>query len=653
MRSLVAILAVSLIAAIIALPVPLSLVGCAGGGDALPDPDDGLDGGGGDGGGGGGGGGGGAYLPGLPTQVSSLLWSGVLEVTAASPERVYAVCRHGFSAFDRTEDEGWIQGPHVDAIIGAEPRAIYDSPFVYVADGDHGFLIYSVADPDAPGLANSIRSNNLGAVDLDVRDRRVHVVDPDFGFRIVDTNDIRSLKTVGQFERRGARCIALGSGRAYLGTDDGRLVIVDTSTNRPRSLAEYVLADGARILDLAVDAAVVHAVVEGVGLISVNAAVPTLVQELSRLDLPLATRVTASSDYLYVVERGPDGDAVRVVSVATPDAPQIVSVHRGTARAVASAGSELLVAADREGMYSLDMTDPTAPLQSGGFGGLTGLAHLASRNRLAAVSTDQGVAIVDATDRRSPQFRGLVRTAGPAPRLDLADGLCAIADPGAEGEGDESLLVVPLPSDAPAAASVTPLPGLRDVAFMASTTYLALGATGVATYDLTDAAAPQLVQSLDLAGASADLIEAGRTHLLVVDTAQQRLISVTVNDDGALTEAHRLDLPAAPADIRRIGNYLLLPCGGAGLLVVDVTDDAKPALLGATSLPGQAGGAHMDSGAAYVACGDEGLRLVALDQPASPRPYVFLDTPGYASDAAIDTGVVLLSDGQALLLMQL
>lgn len=61
----------------------------------------------------------------------------------------------------------------------------------------------------------------------------------------------------------------------------------------------------------------------------------------------------------------------------------------------------------------------------------------------------------------------------------------------------------------------------------------------------------------------------------------------------------------------------------------------------------------MDSGAAYVACGDEGLRLVALDQPASPRPYVFLDTPGYASDAAIDTGVVLLSDGQALLLMQL
>jgi hypothetical protein len=653
LRSLVSILTVFVVAAILAIPVPLSLVGCAGGGDAFPDPDDGLDGGGDGDGGGGGGGGGGAYLPGLPTQVSSLLWSGVLEVTAAGPERVYAVCRHGLSAFNRAEDEGWVQGPHVEAIIGAEPRAIYDSPFVYVADGDHGFLIYSVADPEAPGLANSIRSNNLGAVDLDIRDRHVHIVDPDFGFRIVDTNDIRSLKTVGQFERRGARCIALSSGRAYLGTDDGHLVIVDTSTNRPRSLAEYVLADGARVLDLAVDAAVVHAVVEGVGLISVNAAVPTLVQELSRLDLPLATRVTASGDHLYIVEHGPDGDAVHVVSVATPDAPEIVSVHHGAARAVASAGSELLVAADREGMYSLDMTDPMAPLQSGGFGGLTGLSSLASRNRLAAVGTDQGVAIIDATDRRSPQFLGLVPTAGPGPRFDLADGLCAIADPGAEGEGDESLLVVPLPSDATAAASVTPLPGFRDVAFMASSACLALGTTGVATYDLTDAVSPRPLQSLDLAGASADLIEAGRTHLLVVDTAQPRLISVTVNDDGALAESHRLDLPAAPADMRRIGNYLLLPCGDAGLLVADVTDDAKPALLGATSLPGRAAGVHMDSGAAYVACGDEGLRLVALDQPTSPRPYVFLDTPGYASDAVIDTGVVLLSDGQALLLMQL
>lgn len=631
--------------------VLLPLGGCASEAPQSPDPGGGSTGGGGPGGDGGDPG---TTLPGLPTQVSSILWSGVLELTGAGNSLAYGVCRHGFSVFRRDASDRWVEGAHVDGIIGTEPRAVLVPPYVYVADGRNGFLIYSVVDPDTPALASAIRSTNMGAVDLDVRNRTAYVVDPAFGVRVIDANDLRALKTVGQYQRPGARCIALAAGRAYLGTDDGALAILDPATRSPSPLGEYSLANGARVLDLAVRGAVVHAVVEGVGLITVNAAVPGLVQELSRIEAPSACRVTREGEVLYVVERADAGDAIQVISVAAPEAPVRLAIHHAPARSVTVAGSELLVAADEAGMHSLDVTDPLSPVPSSEWGGLTGLSRVESRARTIAAASDQGVAFVDATNRKAPVLSRMVPTVGPAPRLSLGEGLCLVADAGAEAEGDEALIVVSWSNGLGAASittSTTLLAGLRDVALIADTAAVAMGPMGVATHDLSDPSAPVLHHAADLGSASADLLEAGRSGLLVVDRQGPALLSIPMAADGTLSVGRRIDLPTAPTDTQRVGDYLLLPAGDAGLMVVDVTDDLAPVLLGTTSLPAAAWGADMCSGAIYVACGTAGLRLVALDQPSTLRPYVYLDTPGSAKDVAIDSGLISIADGQALMLL--
>jgi hypothetical protein len=627
-------------------------LGCAPGGPSEPGADPGP----GDGTGGGGGGGTGALVPGLPTPTSSLLWSGVLEV-AGDQDYAYAVCRHGFGVFERTDDEGWVPAARVDGVIGPEPRMAFDHPYAYVATDDRGLAIYSVQDPENPGLANSISSGTIGAADVAVRERLVYLLDPDFGFRIIDASDPRVLRTIGQFQRRDVRCIALSQAgdRAYLGTDDGSLVVVDLSGSRPESLGEYGLAEGIRILDLVIDGAVVHAVAEGLGVVSVNAAVPALVQELARQELPGAARVALDGDTLYVTELGAESQGIRLVSVAEPSSPAELAYHDGAARSVGVAGDRVLVAADEGGLYSLDVTDPSAPEVEASFGGPTGIMHVQSVERIVAVSTDQGVAIVDASIGKEPFLVDIIETSGGAPRLSLSEDLCVVVDRGGDGEGDESLLVVPMGEGAeapPAEASAVSLPGLRDVALLGQVAAVALGTSGVATYHVEDPSAPELLSTLDLGGASADLIADGRQRLLVVDQSQPALVTVLVSEDGSLSVESTLDLPATPVDMRRIGDFLQLPSAETGLVVVDVSEPSQPKVLGTAALPGPALGADMFSGAAYVAAGSAGLRLVALDEPTSPRPYVFMDTPGRAGDVVVDSSLVYIADGQALLLLE-
>lgn len=85
---------------------------------------------------------------------------------------------------------------------------------------------------------------------------------------------------------------------------------------------------------------------------------------------------------------------------------------------------------------------------------------------------------------------------------------------------------------------------------------------------------------------------------------------------GLLLEIARLELPAAPLDIKVSGNIAVLALGADGIAVVDVSDPQNPALVGAIPLPGSAVEVVLGGSLAYVAA--DGLRIVDVTDPSSP-----------------------------------
>ena len=67
------------------------------------------------------------------------------------------------------------------------------------------------------------------------------------------------------------------------------------------------------------------------------------------------------------------------------------------------------------------------------------------------------------------------------------------------------------------------------------------------------------------------------------------------------------------------GNYVYVADGGAGLLVIDVSNPANPQRVGGFDTSGGAVKVAVSDGYAYLAQGDAGLLVIDVSDPAHPR----------------------------------
>lgn len=105
-------------------------------------------------------------------------------------------------------------------------------------------------------------------------------------------------------------------------------------------------------------------------------------------------------------------------------------------------------------------------------------------------------------------------------------------------------------------------------------------------------------------------------------------------------------------DLALAGRWVLCACGPAGLLVLDVSNPAAPALVGVY----KDGENHLRAvdamgSTAFIASSlQEGscrLQVVNLDNPANPTVLASLDTPGVAQDISIAGSVAFVTLGDA------
>ncbi len=166
-----------------------------------------------------------------------------------------------------------------------------------------------------------------------------------------------------------------------------------------------------------------------------------------------------------------------------------------------------------------------------------------------------------------------------------------------------------------------------------------VGEIGLFPYNFT------VVSAFGTSGTAADVAIAG--NRVYVANGGAGLLVIDVSDPAGPTLAGSLDTPGTAESVAVAGNHACVADGTSGLLVIDVTDPSNPALAGSTDTPGAASDVAIAGNHAFVADGAAGLQVVDISDPTNPTIAGACDTPGDAHAVVICGNYAYVADGNA------
>jgi archaellum component FlaF (FlaF/FlaG flagellin family) len=107
-------------------------------------------------------------------------------------------------------------------------------------------------------------------------------------------------------------------------------------------------------------------------------------------------------------------------------------------------------------------------------------------------------------------------------------------------------------------------------------------------------------------------------------------------------------LPGFASAVDLTGTYAFVAAGAAGLQVVDVTNVARPTIVGGVDTPGDARDVKLAGNLAFVADGPNGVVAIDVTQPLAPAIVGSVATDGDANRLAIGTDRIYAAAGQGL-----
>lgn len=133
-------------------------------------------------------------------------------------------------------------------------------------------------------------------------------------------------------------------------------------------------------------------------------------------------------------------------------------------------------------------------------------------------------------------------------------------------------------------------------------------------------------------------------HLAYVAAGGAGLVILDVSNPGAPTVAGSYNTPSMAWAVDVVGNFAYVADGHNGLVILNVTNPANPVLAGGLDTPGNAYGVQVVGNFAYVADSDRGLQIVDVSNPASAFLAGSRDTPGNAWGVTVVGNLAYVAD---------
>ncbi|UCF95868.1 MAG: hypothetical protein JSV89_11850 [Spirochaetaceae bacterium] len=348
-----------------------------------------------------------------------------VEALDVAAGRAYATIRDtGFSIID-VNDPANISLVRTYTTPGDARGITVADGYAYVADGvDYGVVIYGVASPDAPALADSYALS--GPTNLAVYQDHVLVTETrnDWALTIVNATNPFNLTLAGATDSYTPQDLYVVGDYAVFAAERSGIMITDISTlSNPKVIPPwYVNLPGGYAI--------------GIDVLGNYAFVSTAQSQLNVVDLSwdgnlnkvgsVATQgnpsyqaadVVVTRDYAFVANRL---GGLRIVDIQDPKWPVALAnfgATTGQAVAVALSGDYAFVADETNGLYVFDVSTPTSLVRYGPFGGAGALDVVVRGNFAYLANGAGGVQMMDITNPISPVTVLSFSTPSPATRV--------------------------------------------------------------------------------------------------------------------------------------------------------------------------------------------------------------------------------------------
>lgn len=127
-----------------------------------------------------------------------------------------------------------------------------------------------------------------------------------------------------------------------------------------------------------------------------------------------------------------------------------------------------------------------------------------------------------------------------------------------------------------------------------------------------------------------------------------RLVILDIsNPADPVAVGHTNILPGIVRDVEVEGSYAYVAAGGAGLIIIDISNPSAPKETSFYDMPGTASGIAVVGAYVYV-LDDDGLRIIDASSPAMPREIGFCDTLKATRKAVVSGGYAYVTDSCGL-----
>jgi hypothetical protein len=465
------------------------------------------------------------------------------------------------------------------------------------------------------------------------------------GLQIVDISDPDNPSVAGIYDTPDyANNIAISGDYAFVGDWASGLQVVDISDPTNPTFAGSFNPPGMALgVDISGDHAFVAHHAPGGALQIFDISDPTNPVPVASYDTPGPTRIVkVSGDYAYVAEID---SGLEVVDVSDPTNPTFAGrcVTPGVARGVDVFGDYAFIGDDLQGLQVIDISDPTDPVIVGNFPMPSNARRVRACGDYVYVADHEGgLQVVDVSDPANPISAGVYDTFNHAHGVDVSGTVACVADweGGLQVVHAADVVLPPL-----RAGSLGLAGSAEDAAVAGDYAFVAAGASGLQTIDVTDPMAPTLGGSFTTPGNANSIVTSGNYAYVADGASGLQVIDIT--DPESPAPAGTLDTSGNAEDIAIAGNYAYVADGAAGLQVVDITDPVNPSASGSYVTPDQAKAVLLAGDFAYVANLASGLEVVDITGPTSPTFEGRCDTPGSAQGIAVSGDYVYVADGDS------
>ncbi|MEW5985302.1 MAG: hypothetical protein AB1791_01565 [Chloroflexota bacterium] len=449
-----------------------------------------------------------------------------------------------------------------------------------------------------------------------------------------------NVQLIGQVGGSSFGLAAIGDS-IYLGVGP-RLVIMDASDPaRPAVVGQSAVLPGV-VNDVAVSGDYAYVIEDG-GLHVLDISDAAAVAEVGSLNKPYGKYIEVAGDYAYFTA---GGQGLHVIDVSDPTLPVevgLLDLSAYLSRLVVVGNTVYLVGEygwpyPNTGLHVVDVSNPAVPFLNGVvyLDTITGLA--VSGDYAYATSYESGVHVINVANPNAPVETGVVDTPGVAydaavdgDSLYVADGLgglivISIADPGAP---------------APVASAPTSVEAV-DVAVAEGQAYVTHYRGGLQVVDVADPNAPVTAGFMATFGVAWAVTAAADT---VYATGQSDLSLFNVTNAAEPVLISTVELPALTGGLATAGDLVYVADGEAGLRIVDASNQAYPVIVGALNTAGSANDVAVLGDTAYLADGSDGLRIIDTADETAPVEVGYLDTAGEAQAVAVVGDTAYVADG--------